>query len=51
MAKYACHPEQSEGPWFFLTQPVSWAYAQTKVPRFARDDSLDATHLIYRFTM
>jgi len=36
----ACHPERSEGPWFLLAAATRMAsQAETKVPRFARDDT------------
>jgi hypothetical protein len=34
-----CHPERSEGLWCWLTLAMICIRANTKVPRFARDDN------------
>jgi hypothetical protein len=38
-----CHPERSEGPWFSPALTIL-RVAETKVPRFARNDTLGAEH-------
>ncbi|MGC1975624.1 MAG: hypothetical protein WA671_02810, partial [Candidatus Sulfotelmatobacter sp.] len=37
-----CHPERSEGSWFSPAQSMSAPRANTRVPRFARDDKRTA---------
>jgi hypothetical protein len=41
-----CHPEQREGSWFLPAPTKLLGRANTKIPRFARDDTYsDGVHL------